>query len=119
MSTLREAYDAYPSVLAALKRFRNVDETQDEFDRILLDLSDLRERKVRQRGEARYHETDARRSKLFLGADIHRKYQRVDKFLIPEPGSIISTEDLEDDFMDLANYAAMGIQLGRREGWFK
>lgn len=113
---LRLGLELYTERLASLKQFDSRGITQIEFDSILCELSDLRERKVIQRGEGRYKETDPKRSKLLLGADLHRKYQRLDRFLIDQQGG---SEDIEDDFKDLANYSAMGLQLGRREGWFK
>lgn len=114
MSTLRDAYSDWVNKQAGLKRFVVHSGTQAEFDDILMQLSALREQKVAERGEERYNEKDKHRSKILLGADIHRKYQRVDRYLIEGKGG---TDNLEDDFKDLANYAIMGIQLMRREGW--
>lgn len=91
-----------------------MNDTQDEFEAIALELMELRRTKVGQRGESRYQEKDARRSKLLLWADLNRKWQRVERYLFAGEGG---TENLEDDFKDLANYAIMGIQLMRREGW--
>jgi len=85
-----------------------------EFDRILEECRALRHRKVDQRGESRYQEKDSRRSKLLLYADLHRKFQRLERYLFYGSGG---TQDLEDDFKDLANYAIMGVQLKRREDW--
>lgn len=92
-----------------------------EFVEILIRLHELRLLKVSQRGESphlRVDPTDERgvkRSKLGLWADLNRKWERIDRYLFDGVGG--DAGDLEDDFMDLANYAIKGLQLLRRQKW--
>lgn len=116
MSYYREGLRALQDKRAALKQFLLTPEsdTQYEFELILAECAELRERKVQQRGEGAYNQKDARKSKLELWANLRRKFIRVERYLYEGAGG---TESLEDDLMDLVNFAAMGLQLMRREGW--
>ena len=97
------------------KATTNPKHPSDEFEDILGELARLRAFKVQQRGESKDFSYDTpvnfERVRLGLWADIHRKYERIDRYLFDGAGG---DSDLEDDFKDLANYAIKGLQLLRR-----
>ena len=89
--------------------------TQLRFEELLSEAAWIRLRRVAARTEYRYKGADPR-SKDVLASDLLRKFHRVHSYLTGNMEGI-NEKDLRDDFLDLANFAIMGVQLGEIEGW--
>jgi len=87
--------------------------TQQEYERVLTGLANMRLEKVIQYGEDRYNEPDPNVNLLMCYSDVYRKYIRLKKlsFDFKNP----DYESLIDTYKDLANYAIMAIQILEKE----
>ena len=88
--------------------------TQERYESIVTEMTNLRLKKVIEYGEARYTEHyPLRQSKAVLWANLQRKFQRATNDLIDHPDRPVS----RDTYLDMANYALMVLEVGAEEGW--
>ena len=86
--------------------------TQAEYERILNELAEIRIEKVASYGEDRYTKVEGIDfDMLMCFSDIYRKYIRLKKLISNHREKGEDGESLRDTFMDLANYAIMGVQI--------
>lgn len=82
--------------------------TQAAYEDILDRAANLRMRKVLSYGESRYKDPDFKHSLTILYADCYRKMVRLRAFIIEGKHE---GEPLEETFLDLINFGAMGLQI--------
>jgi hypothetical protein len=80
--------------------------TQAEYEQVLDELARLRVKKVCLYGDRILNEPDAELATWLGFANIYRKYSRLLQLI-----RWCDREALRDCYLDLANYAIMGIQL--------
>ena len=86
--------------------------TQAEYERILDELAEIRIKKVASYGEDRYTKAEGIDfDMLMCFSDVYRKYIRLRKLIKNYQKKSNDGESLRDTFMDLANYAIMGVQI--------
>lgn len=91
--------------------------TQGDFERILDELANLRLDKVISYTEVRYEMTDAEESRWLCFADMYRNWIRIAPMLKKAERSSADGESLEQHLFDMASFALMTIQIGRKQGW--
>jgi len=92
--------------------------TQQQYEQILSEGADLRLSKVADYGEERYDEEDWDVQLWMTYCDVWRKFSRIRQLIrnILENRDLESAKKLRDDYLDLLNYGAMGVQIMDRLG---
>ncbi len=92
--------------------------TQHEYELILTEAADLRISKVLQYGEDRYNDPDLDVQLWMTFCDIWRKFSRLRQLIRiivdtnqPVNYRLECVKKLRDDYLDLLNYGAMGVQI--------
>jgi hypothetical protein len=85
--------------------------TQEAYENILDELAEIRRAKVLAYGEDRYEDPDVESRMALAYADIYRKFIRIKNMVTRGIYDAPDGETLREAFMDLANYAIMGVQL--------
>lgn len=85
--------------------------TSKEFAKVLAEMQSVRDAKVAEYGDSRYREKDPLFSMMMAFSDIHRKYIRLRSQTLRVSDLLPDPSDLRETYLDLANYAAMGVQL--------
>jgi Glyoxalase/Bleomycin resistance protein/Dioxygenase superfamily len=96
--------------------------TQADYERVVDEAATLRMQKVKSYGEDRYNTpvdpTAPDHDLMMTYSDVYRKFIRIRKAILT-PGTLESAPDgewIRDAFLDLANYALMGVQLCDKHG---
>ena len=86
--------------------------TQPAYEKVLEEVAEIRIKKVASYGEGRYTKEDGIDfDMLMCFSDIYRKYIRLRKLIKNLKAESEDGESLRDAFLDLANYAIMGVQI--------
>lgn len=80
--------------------------TSKAFRDVLKEMAEVRDAKVRSYGDSRYREPNPALNLIMAFSDVHRKYIRLRQQTLDG-----DTAGLRETYMDMANYAAMGVQL--------
>jgi SpoVK/Ycf46/Vps4 family AAA+-type ATPase len=105
-----------------VKRLTKADDnkmyTQHQYEMILSEAAELRMSKVLQYGEERYDEPDVDVQLWMTFCDVWRKFSRLRqliRIIIDENRAdnyrLECAEKLRDDYLDMLNYGAMGVQI--------
>lgn len=102
-------------ILTKEQRLAQGPATQQGYEEIIDEIATIRMNKVLSYGEDRYTDepTDQEHHLFITYSDIYRKYIRIKEFFT-KGLSVLKAKDgesLRDAFLDLANYAIMGVQL--------
>jgi hypothetical protein len=87
-----------------------------DLEAVLEEIAQVRLEKIGEYGENRYNEDDPKFNQLMLFSDVHRKYIRLrHQALGLTPGTPETRAKLRETYLDMAAYAAMGVQMIDRE----
>ena len=100
-----------------LERIKDIDlNHQVGLECVLDELAETRRAKVHEYSESRYEESDPAFNQVMLFSDCHRKYIRLRHMALTlTPNTPETRAALRQAYLDLAAYAAMGVQMIDKE----